>query len=42
MNTRRCSFLVFHTLFAPILKSGDPTFNSEWTYKVVKAALRNF
>jgi len=26
----------------PILKTGDPTFNADWTYKVVKAALRNF
>jgi glutathione S-transferase len=29
-------------LFAPILKFGDPTFNEAFTYKVVKAALRNF
>ncbi len=41
-NTRKCSYLAFHTLFAPILKFGDPTFNSEHTYKVVKSALRNF
>lgn len=26
----------------PILKNGDPTFNAEFTHKVVKAALRNF
>jgi glutathione S-transferase len=26
-NTRKCSYLTFHLLFAPILKFGDPTFN---------------
>lgn len=41
-GTRKCSYLAFHTLFAPITKTGDPTFNSEWTYKVVKASLKNF
>jgi glutathione S-transferase len=41
-NTRKCSYLAFHILFAPIVKFGDPTFNSEHTYKVVKSALRNF
>jgi glutathione S-transferase len=25
-----------------LLKFGDPTFNSEFTYKVVKSSLRNF
>lgn len=26
-NTRKCSYLAFHLLFAPIVKFGDPTFN---------------
>lgn len=41
-NTRKCSYLAFHVLFAPLLGFGDPTFNEEFTVKVVKAALRNF
>jgi glutathione S-transferase len=41
-STRKCSYLCFHLLFAPILKTGDPTFNEAYTEKVVKAALRNF
>ena len=42
LNTRKCSYLAFHLLFAPIVKTGDPTFNKEWTYKVVNIALKNF
>lgn len=34
--------MAFHCLFAPLLKFGDPTFNEEYTFKVVKASLRNF
>lgn len=41
-NTRKCSYLVFHLLFAPIVKFGDPTFNEGFTIKVVNSALRNF
>ena len=40
-NTRKCAYLVFHVVFAKALKKGDPTFNKEFTFKVVKSALRN-
>ena len=42
LNTRRCSYLAFHLLFAPILKTGDPTFDEKHTYRTVRSALRNF
>lgn len=31
LNTRKCSYLTFHLAFAPIVKTGDPTFNKEFT-----------
>jgi glutathione S-transferase len=40
--TRKCSYLYFHVVIAPALKFGDPTFNKDYTYKVVKSALRQF
>lgn len=42
LNTRKCSFLVFHLCFAPIIGTGDPTFNRQFTEKVVSIALKNF
>ena len=42
LNTRRCSYLAFHLLFAPILKTGDPTFDEKHAYRTVRSALRNF
>ena len=41
-TTRKSSYLVFHLLFAPPVKFGDPTFNEAFTVKVVSSALRNF
>ena len=42
LSIRKCAYLAFHILFAPVLKKGDPTFNKEWTYRQVRASLRNF
>lgn len=40
LNTRKCSHLIFHTLFAPKLGFEDPSYHSESTIKLVKASLK--
>ena len=42
LRTRKCAYLVFHLLFNPILKTGDPTFEEGNTRKVIASSLNFF
>jgi glutathione S-transferase len=41
-NTRKCSYLVFHLVVAPLMKVVDPSFHEESVRKTVQGALANF
>lgn len=41
-GTRKCTYLYFHLVLAPVFKFGDPTFNKDYTIKVVRTALKQF
>ena len=40
LRTRKCAYLVFHLLFNPILKTGDPTFDEGYARKTIESSLR--
>ena len=40
LGTRKCSYLVFNTLFAPAFNRVDPTFNPEKALKEVEFNLK--
>jgi glutathione S-transferase len=40
-NTRKCSYLVFHLVVAPLMKVVDPSFHEESVRKTVQGALPN-
>ena len=40
-RTRKCSYLAFHLLFAPIIGTGDPSFNEKNARKAVESSLRH-